>query len=265
MQKKEFLLSLTQSEVLGPSRLQYLRGFFNTWEEIWKAPASKLRKTKLPARVIDSFLKHRRTFNLKKALHILRRNQINFITVDEPDYPSLLQNIPLPPPLLYYQGNLEIFKLPTLAIIGSRKSTPYGQAIIKQIIPALVSRDYLIISGLALGTDTLVHQTTLYHNGLTAAILPLSLDIIYPVINKSLAHEIKKQGCLISEYKPGIPVRKGNFVRRNRLIAGLAEATIVIEPQEKSGSLATARCAQKHHRRIIFFTKDSSVVDSFLK
>lgn len=263
--EKEYLLALSQSEVLGPSRLQQLRGFFNTWEEIWKAPASILRKTKLPSRVFDSFLRHRRNFKLKYTLQILKKNQIDFITLDEQSYPPLLKNISLPPPLLYYQGDLEIFKLSSLAIIGSRKSTPYGYGIIQQIIPELVVRDFLIISGLALGTDMLAHQTTLYNNGLTAAILPSSLDAIYPSTNKSLAEEIKRQGCLISEYKPGTQITKSSFVRRNRLIAGLAEATIVIEPQEKSGSLLTASWAQKYNRRVIFFTKNSSLVENYKK
>ena len=265
MNEKNFLLALTQSEVFGPSRLQYLRGLFNTWEEIWKAPASKLRKTKLPPRVLDSFLKYRRKFNFKKVLYILKRNQINFVTIDESNYPPLLKSISLPPPLLYYQGDIEIFKRRSVAIVGSRKSTPYGQAIIQQIIPELISRDFLIISGLALGSDTLAHQTTLYSNGLTAAVLPSSLDTIYPATNKVLTEKIKERGCLISEYKPGTAITKGNFVRRNRLIAGLAEAIVVIEPQEKSGSLVTVSWAQKYGHRVIFFTKNNSLLNSFQK
>lgn len=265
MQEKDYLLSLTQSEVLGPSRLQYLRGLFNTWEEIWQAPASKLRKATLPPPVLDSFLKYRRNFNLKKSLYVLKKHQIDFITIDEPNYPNLLKNVPLPPPLLYYQGDLDIFKLRSIAVVGSRKSTPYGRGIIQQIVPELTSHNYLIISGLALGTDTLVHQTTLYTNGLTAAILPSSLDTIYPPTNTSLAKEIRKQGCLISEYKPGTAITKGNFIRRNRLIAGLTGTTVVIEPQEKSGSLVTAEWARKYHRPVIFFTKNSSVINNFQK
>lgn len=251
MQEKDYLLALTQSEILGPSRLQRLRGFFNTWEKIWKASKHDLQASGLADHILEIFLQHREHFDLKQAYNVLSNHNINFITIDEPGYPSQLKKISLPPPLLYYQGNVTIFTNPSIAVVGRRKLTAYGELIIKNLLPSLIQNNFLIISGLALGVDGLAHQLTLDQSGKTAAVLGSSLDIIYPRLHTKLAKHIATHGCLVSEFKPDTPPLKYNFPQRNRLIAGLAQTTLVIEAGAKSGALSTAAYAKKQQRPIL--------------
>jgi DNA processing protein len=251
MEEKCYLLALSQCPTLSPSRLKRLRGFFNAWEKIWMATKIDLLKSGLQLSEANEFSAFRKTFNIEKYLNELQNNHINFITSEEPLYPKLLLEIHNPPLLLYYQGNLEIFNQPSIAIVGSRQSSFYGKQVVKKIVSELAQAGFLIISGLALGIDTEAHQVTLVYKGKTAAVLGTGLNYIYPSINRDLAQDIIKEGCLISEFPIGTPPLKNNFPRRNRLIAGLAQVTLVIEASEKSGALITARFALAENREVM--------------
>ncbi len=251
MQEKDYLLSLSQCPILSPSRLKRLRDFFNTWEKIWKSTETDLLKAGLQSIEANEFITFRKTFNIEKYLDELKQININFITSDEPLYPKLLLETHNPPLLLYYQGNVEIFNQPSIAVVGPRQASFYGKQVVKKIVSELAQAGFLIISRLALGIDSEAHQTTLEHNGKTAAVLGTGLNTIYPSINRNLAQDIIKEGCLISEFAPGTPPLKNNFPRRNRLIAGLAQATLVIEASEKSGALITARFALAENREVM--------------
>ncbi|QQS60572.1 DNA-protecting protein DprA [Candidatus Falkowbacteria bacterium] len=251
MQEKHFLLALSQCPTLSPSRLKRLRGFFNSWEKIWNASETNLLKSGMQAIEVTELINFRKTFEIEKYLDQLESLRIEFITTDELLYPKLLLHIHNPPLVLYYRGNLEIFDQPSIAVVGPRQASFYGKQVVKKIISELTQAGFLIISGLALGIDTEAHQVTLDNNGKTAAVLGTGLDTIYPSINKSLAEEIIKDGCLLSEFPPDTPPLKNNFPRRNRIIAGLAQATLVIEASEKSGALITARFALAENREVM--------------
>lgn len=251
MEEQDYLLALSHCPLLGPSRLHGLRGHFNSWHDVWEANRADLTLSGLSSSVIETFLKYRRTFNLETIQKRLRDNHIQFVTLDNPFYPQLLRTIHLPPPLLYYQGSLEVFTKPAVAIVGTRTPTLMAQKIINVLVPTYIRDDFLIISGLARGVDTLSHHTALRNKGYTAAILPTSLDRVYPPENTRLARSITNRGCLLSEFPPGTPFSKGNFVRRNRLIAGLAETIIAIEARKQSGSLHSLKYAELYHRNII--------------
>lgn len=251
MNEKHFLLALSQCPILSPSCLKRLRGFFNIWKKIWEASKLNLLKAGLQPTETNEFIIFRKTFRIKKYLDELKQKNINFITSDEPLYPKLLLQIHNPPLLLYYQGNLEIFNQPSIAVVGPRQASFYGKQVVEKIVSELTKAGFLIISGLALGIDSETHQTTLKYKGKTAAVLGTGLDTIYPSINRSLAQEITKEGCLISEFSPDTPPLKNNFPRRNRLIARLAQATLVIEASEKSGALITARFALAENREVM--------------
>lgn len=251
MKEKDCLLALTQSEILGPSRLQRLRGFFNSWEKIWEAKTDDLKKVGLKNSQIEKFMYHRRNFSFIKAITELKEKNINYITLDESTYPKLLKIIPNPPPLLYYQGDLTVFTSTSLAVVGARKMSAYGELVVKKFIPELAKAGFLIISGLALGVDGLAHNLTLEHGGKTVAVLGSGLDYIYPQRHQSLAKIIKQRGCLISQFKPKTPPLKQNFPQRNYLIAGLASATLVVEAGEKSGALHTAQSTKKIGRLVL--------------
>lgn len=138
----------------------------------------------------------------------------------------------------------QLLELPRIAIVGSRKVTPYGKAVTEKITNHLASRGVVIVSGLALGIDSIAHQTTLNVKGKTIAVLPAGLDEIYPRSHTNLAKDIiKNGGTLVSEYPHGTPPMQFRFLERNRLIAALADAVIITEAAARSGSLNTANHA----------------------
>jgi DNA processing protein len=162
------------------------------------------------------------------------------------DIPNVLLQIPSPPRELYILGgNLnEFLERPRVAIIGSRKVTPYGRIVTEQISSQLAQRGVVIISGLALGIDGIAHQAALDVGGLTIAVLPCGLDEICPRTHYHLAQNIlAKGGALISEYPDRTIPHKVNFIARNRIVAGLADAVLITEATEKSGTLHTANFA----------------------
>jgi len=168
--------------------------------------------------------------------------------------PPLLRQIPSPPKQLWCAGaNLDdLLARPRLAIVGSRNVSPYGKQVTLQLSRQLAEQGVVIVSGLALGVDGLAHQAALEAQGLTIAVLPSSPDIITPATNYRLAEQIVAQGgALVSEYPAGTPALKQHFIARNRLIAGLADAVLITEAAEKSGSLHTATFAQKQGKPVL--------------
>ncbi len=166
------------------------------------------------------------------------------LTLD--NLPNDLKRLDQPPLALYSQGPpLEEFMTrPRLAIVGSRKVTPYGRAVTMQLSSALASRGVVIISGLAFGVDSIAHEACLQAGGLTIAVLPSGLEQIYPVSHSGLARRIvDNNGLLLSEYSGKASPLKHQFIARNRLIAALSDAVLITEAAEKSGSLHTANFA----------------------
>lgn len=163
-----------------------------------------------------------------------------------PQFPSKLTDIPSPPSELYVISDTwgELIDLPALAVVGSRRLSPYGRAVTVALVRAIAARGVVIVSGLALGIDSVAHQAALDAGGRTVAVLPCGLDEVYPSSHTGLARQIVTQGgALVSEYPPKTPAFKTNFVARNRLIAGLGDALLVTEAAVKSGSLHTVNFA----------------------
>jgi DNA processing protein len=177
---------------------------------------------------------------------------------EDPRFPQHLRNILEPPELLYYRAESDdalasLFARPMIAIVGTRRMTAYGKSVIRQIVPALVRAGCVIVSGLALGCDGEAHRACLEAHGGTIAVLGSGIDddSIYPRNHFRLAEEILAHGgAVISEYPAGTPSYPGNFPIRNRIIAGLCAATIVIEAEIKSGSLITAKFALEFGREV---------------
>jgi DNA processing protein len=172
----------------------------------------------------------------------------NMLTLTNNTIPPLLRVIPNPPKLLYIKGdNLdELLGRPRVAIVGSRKVTPYGKQVTEQLAGELARKGVVIVSGLALGVDGIAHQAALDAGGLTMAILPTSVNEIYPSEHKLLAKNVvARGGVLISEYSDGTAGFRGNFVQRNRLVSGISDAVLITEAAHKSGTLHTARLARE--------------------
>lgn len=171
--------------------------------------------------------------------------KISHISATDNRFPEKLLTISEPPKGLYHLGALEAtLNSPTLAVVGSRKVTPYGRQVTERLVREAAKEGITIISGLALGVDALAHQAALAERTRTIAVLPSGLDKIYPASHRGLAEEIlKSDGALVSEYPAGTEPYKLNFIARNRLVAGLADAVLVTEAAAKSGTLHTANFA----------------------
>jgi DNA processing protein len=179
--------------------------------------------------------------------------KIQTLTIDSPDYPEYLREIAGPPKQLYYLGDLiPLLSRPRLAVIGSRKVTPYGKGITSTLTREVAGQGVVIISGLALGVDGLAHKAALEVNGKTIAVLAGGLDSIHPPTHRYLAEQIlRRGGALISEYPVGEQSWKPNFIARNRIVSGLSEGVLITEAAEKSGTLHTANFALDQGRTVM--------------
>lgn len=177
------------------------------------------------------------------------------ITTGNKQYPTLLSKIHDPPRQLFIESsNWEhLLSMPTLAVVGSRKASAYGRAVTQQLVRGAAARGIVIVSGLALGIDSIAHQAALDAGGYTIAVLPGGLDNIYPSSHYGLAKQIiAHKGALISEYPPKTEAGiKGFYIARNRIIAGLASAVLITEAAERSGSLHTANFALEQGRDVL--------------
>jgi DNA processing protein len=157
----------------------------------------------------------------------------------DPRYPALLRPIPWAP-ALYVRGELHADDALAIAIVGSRRCTPYGIAATEQLASDLAARGVTIVSGLARGIDTAAHRSALAAGGRTLAVLGCGVDVVYPRENVPLARAIESQGAILSQFPPGMPALAGHFPARNRTLAGLALGVVVVEAAERSGALITA-------------------------
>lgn len=172
------------------------------------------------------------------------------ITLADEDYPKALLDAPDPPVLLYCKGRRELLALPMLAIVGSRNATAQGERDAAAFAKALGESGLTIVSGLALGIDAAAHRGGLETSAGTVAVIGTGADRLYPARNAALGRELAERGAIISEFPLGTAALAGNFPRRNRIIAGLAKGTLVIEAALNSGSLITARLAADAGREV---------------
>jgi DNA processing protein len=181
-------------------------------------------------------------------------NEVKIIKIEDSGYPAELKKIKDAPKILYYRGILPTINEPCLAIVGTRRCSPYGQQVSSKISGESAEAGITIVSGLAPGIDTFSHTAVVEKKRRTIAVLGTGLDerSIYPQINLDLSRKIIDYGgCLISELPEGTPGSKFSFPRRNRIISGLSSAVLIIEAKEKSGSLITANYAIKQNKKLL--------------
>jgi DNA processing protein len=170
---------------------------------------------------------------------------------DDDHYPPLLRTIPDPPPVLWVRGRADVLTRPAVAIVGSRAATPYALEVAGRLAAELADRGLLVVSGLARGADGAAHRGCLAAGGVTVGVLGCGPDIIYPPEHRELAAGLCRDGAVVSELGPGAPPLPEHFPLRNRLISGISLAVVVVEANEKSGSLITARYALEHGRDVM--------------
>ncbi|MDD4607440.1 MAG: DNA-processing protein DprA [Patescibacteria group bacterium] len=259
----KYWLAFSKILQLGPIRLRRIYNHFPSMEEAWDAPAQELHNAGLDKNIVDKIIEQKKNIDPTWELDNLHRQKIQAVTIQDESYPSLLKEIYNPPPLIYYTGNLKICHDFCLAVVGTRKVSSYGKQIIDQIVGPLANKGITIVSGLALGVDSLAHQITLENQGSTIAVLGSSLDHIYPQANYALSQKIlEQQGLLISEYPLGTRPAKQNFPFRNRIISGLSLGTLIIEAPESSGALITAKFSLEQNREVFAVPGDITKINS---
>lgn len=185
-----------------------------------------------------------------KEIEFINKYKIRTLFYTDDDYPSRLKECIDSPLLLYYKGNADLNFKRIVAVVGTRRATHYGKEICEKLVEGLKDPGVLVVSGLAYGIDTCAHKSAL-DNGLeTIAVLAHGLDRIYPMTNKTLAERMLHQGGLLTDFPSGTNPDRENFPSRNRIIAGLADATIVIEAGIKGGALITAEIANSYNRDV---------------
>lgn len=187
----------------------------------------------------------------RAALDYCHREGIHILTFQDEAYPQRLKNIYDPPLVLYYKGTFPQFDgVPVVSVVGTRKSTAYGQAAAGRIAGEICACGGMVVSGLATGIDAAAMQGALQTGTPTVGVLGTGVDVIFPRENKELFQRVETCGCILSEFLPKTPGYKWNFPKRNRLISGLSVATLVVEAPERSGALSTARQALSQNRDV---------------
>ncbi len=259
IEERAYWLAWSQINGIGPILLQRLHQHFNSLAEAWTAkPVDLMRVEGLGKQIIETILQERTQLNPEEFIekHLIKNPC--FWTPADPDYPRLLLEISNPPPVLYYRGLVDVKEnqgiTPTVAIVGTRSPSEYGRRWTRKISTALAKSGFTVVSGLAAGIDTEAHTSCLEAGGRTLAVFGTGVDIVYPKPNERLRDRVLQQGLAISEYPAGTQPNKTNFPRRNRIIAGLSRATIVIEAPQKSGALITAYQANDFCRDVYVLT-----------
>ncbi|MGN1298360.1 MAG: DNA-processing protein DprA [Candidatus Scatovivens sp.] len=176
--------------------------------------------------------------------------EYKILKIDDKKYPEKLKKINNPPKILYYIGNLELLTKPSIAVVGTRNITDYGIKIAKHFSTELAKK-FVIISGMAIGTDTIAHKSALNINCDTIAVLGGGFNHIFPEENLELFHEIiRKNGLVLSEYSPKVYAKSANFPKRNRIVSGLSDGILVIEAGYRSGTSITVDFAKKQNKKV---------------
>jgi DNA processing protein len=251
MDEKVYWLGFNLVKGIGAVRFQNLINFFGSLEVAWQAPVDALVSAGLSQKTIENLVLVRTKRDLQKIWDRLQAQGIQLLTWQEEAYPSVLKEIDQPPPVLYVCGSFAPEDVWSVAIVGTRRITPYGRQVADELAAYLAHHGLTVVSGLARGVDAVAHEAALKAGGRTIAVLGSGVDVIYPPENRLLAEQVIKQGALISDFPVGTQPEGVNFPPRNRIISGLARATVVIEAGEKSGALITATFAAEQGREVL--------------
>ena len=250
-----YQLALPTVPQIGNVQARILMEHFESAEAVFKAKKSTLEKIEGIGEIRAASIKSFSAFEqFESEISFIEKYKIQPLFLKDPAYPGRLFNCYDPPTILFYKGNANLNISKVIAIIGTRNNSEYGKQMTQQLIEELAPYQPLIISGLAAGIDAIAHKQSI-HNGLnTVGVLAHGLDTIYPQQHKNLAKEmLKKGGGLLTEFKSGVIPDRHHFPTRNRIVAGMADATVVIETAVKGGSMITARLAFDYHRDVFAF------------
>ena len=255
MDDRAYWLAWSRVGGIGPILLQRLQKHFGSLEQAWASKADDLLEVDGVGLVtIEGIAVSRQGIDPIALLQEHEQKNPSFWTPADADYPRLLLEIADPPPVLYYRGKVSRSELqgltPSIAIVGTRSPSDYGRRWTRRLTATLVQNGYTIVSGLADGIDTEAHRSCVEAQGRTIAVMGTGVNVVYPWSNRSLCDQILQDGLVVSEYPADTKPDRAHFPRRNRIIAGLSRATIVIEAPQKSGALITAYLANDYGRDV---------------
>ena len=254
-QERSYWLAWSQILGLGPILLRRLEQYFGSLAAAWVASSEELQLVEgVGVQLGQRIVEKRSTLNPAEFLEEHLIQNPHFWTLADPDYPRLLLETPNPPPVLYYRGKVKPVEnqgvIPAIAIVGTRDPSLYGKKWTQRIATRLAKQGFIIVSGMAAGIDTEAHRACLEVGQRTIAVMGTGVDIAYPSRNQGLYRDIVKQGLVVSEYPQGTPPDRTHFPQRNRIIAGLCRAVLVMEAPTRSGALITAYVANEYNRDI---------------
>lgn len=235
---------------IGPARLSVLLEVFGDVESAWTASPAKLRAAGLSRKTVEKFVHARDEMDLDAELARLHGLGYQLLSLDDAGYPEHLAEIHSPPIMLYIWGELLPQDKVAAAIVGTRRATPYGKAVARDLASGLAASGVTVVSGMARGIDGVAHQAALEAGGRTIAVLGSGLDHLYPPEHRKLASQIAESGAVVSDYPLGTRPEGGNFPPRNRIISGLSLAVIVVQAGERSGALITSNFAAEQGRDV---------------
>lgn len=255
LEERAYWLAWSKIAGIGPILLQRIHQHCGTLSAAWIAPLAAIAEVEgIGAKLLEAIREGRSRLDPETLLEHHLANNLNFWTPADADYPRLLLEIPSPPPVLYYRGQVSLSEnqgsTPMVGIVGTRNATEYGRRWTRKISIALAQHGFTVVSGMALGIDTEAHRSCLEAGGRTIAVLGTGVDVVYPPSNQKLYEQIQQQGLVLSDYPPGTQPEGKNFPPRNRIIAGLSRAVLVMEAAQRSGALITARYANEFNRDV---------------
>jgi len=246
-----YQLALTQVPYIGYVHAKILALHFGSAKGVFKANKSLLEKIEGIGEIRAGSIKAFKDF--KKAedeIAFVGKYKIKPLFLTDKDYPQRLLNCYDPPTMLFYKGNTDLNSSRIVGIVGTRENTDYGRQFTEKFVKDIATSDVLIISGLAFGIDAIAHKASIKNKLSTVGVLGHGLDTIYPPEHSGLAKDMVKQGGLLTEFRSKTKPDKHNFPSRNRVVAGICDATIVVETGIKGGSMITGELANSYNRDV---------------
>lgn len=252
--KNKYWIAFSAIEQTDSSFTHRLYNYFGDIEKAFNANLKDLLQIdELSKRKAETFLRERDKIDPDIALFGVEKRGIDYVTLEDDNYPRILKQIPDPPAVLYYKGDLTGCNLEkTLAVVGSRKASYHAKDAVNKILSQLAGTDICIVSGLAAGIDTAAHNAALDNNLKTIGVIASGFDFIYPTSNKQLYERIEKAGgAVVTEYYPTFQPLKFRFPQRNRIVSGMSFGTLVAEASLRSGALITANLTLEQGRELM--------------
>ncbi len=247
---KGYWVAFNRVHGIGAVRFAALLEHFGDLERAWEASPEALLASGIGPQSVRRLIESRVSIDPDDELEKLERAGVDVLTWLDESYPPLLRQADHAPPVLYIRGRLEPADRDAVAVVGTRRPTPYGQTAARDLAATLAVHGVTVVSGLARGIDAYAHRAALEAGGRTLAVLGSGLDEVYPAEHRRLAEEIATRGALLTDYALGTRPEAANFPPRNRIISGLARAVVVVEAGEESGALITARFAADQGRDV---------------